>query len=400
MKVLVAEDERATRARIVACLREFGHDPVEAANGLEAWNLAQAQEIPIVISDWLMPEMDGPTLVRRLRSQPQSSYVYVILLTSRAETQDVVAGMDAGADDFMSKPFDKEELRARIRAGERVIQLERDLEEKNRSLFEANAQISAVNRRMKSELLSAARIQQSYLPSRVPTCPHAEFAWLYEPCDELGGDTLNVIPFSDYQYGLYVIDVSGHGVSAALLSVNLSRALTRQNASTTLLHGPPDSDGVALTSPRDVAAMLNTRFQTDPSNNQYFTFLYGILDLHELTFRYTSAGHPGPLVLGDDETLIAEAMPPAVGFFPDPEFQENTLSLRSNDRLYLYTDGIFEVDNDRGDEWGERGLAVAAKLTSHLPIAENLRAIRDAAKSWQNHSPMQDDVSLIGIQLS
>ncbi len=390
MRILVAEDERATRARIVACLREFGHVPVEAANGREAWEIIREQEVPIVVSDWQMPKIDGPTLVRRIRSEVRDGYVYVILLTSRSERDDIIAGMDAGADDFMVKPFDKEELRARIRAGERVIQLEQALAEKNRSLLEANAKISEVNQQMKDELCAAARIQRSFLPTDLPQCAHAEFAWLYEPCDELGGDTLNIIPLSDHQYALYVIDVSGHGVSAALLSVQISRALTHLGA---------HEDEGSLASPPEVASMLNTRFQMDASNHQYFTLLYGVLDFQVDHFRYVSAGHPGPLLLRQGETVLDEATPPAIGFFPEPQFVEKNLSLEPGDRLFLYSDGIFEIDDPKGEEWGESRLAAAASRLPDQSIAENLHAVLESAKSWQNHERMGDDVSLIGIDI-
>ena len=398
MKILVAEDERATRARIVACLRECGHQIVEAGNGKEAWDLIQGNDISIIISDWSMPEMDGDTLVRRIRAHPGASYIYVILLTSRSEKEDIVAGIDAGADDFMTKPFDNEELRARIRAGERVIRLELALAEKNRGLLEANEQITAAHQLMKNELLAAARIQQSYLPSKIPKSASAEFGWIYEPCDDLGGDTLNIIPFNDHQFGIYVVDVAGHGVSAALLSVHLSRVLTRVDEHDAILSRSRES-GTILTPPSEVAAQLNADFKMDPSSHQFFTFLYGILDLGDNTFRYTSAGHPGPLLVSENEAIVSPTTPPAIGFLPSATFQEQTLSLKQGDRLFLYSDGIFEIDDDGGHEWGETGLAKVAQSSTSLPLFGNLQAILNAAKAWQNHSPLKDDVSLIGIAI-
>ena len=153
MKILVAEDERASRARIVAFLRGCGQEPIAVSNGEEAWNYLREDPVSLVITDWLMPELDGPGLIRRVRSSPHGhGYTYFIMLTSRSEKEALVEGMEAGADDFVVKPFDQEELRVRIRAGERVIKLEHALAEKNQRL-------QSVNKRMKDELLAAARIQ-------------------------------------------------------------------------------------------------------------------------------------------------------------------------------------------------------------------------------------------------
>jgi signal transduction histidine kinase len=139
MKVLIAEDDPISRALLQGHLQKWGHDVTAATTGGEAWRLFEAGSYPLVVSDWMMPEMDGPELVCRIRACPRPGYVYVILLTARAQKADVVLGMEAGADDFVTKPFDREELRVRIRAGERIVQLEHTLAEQNKALREAQA---------------------------------------------------------------------------------------------------------------------------------------------------------------------------------------------------------------------------------------------------------------------
>jgi signal transduction histidine kinase len=112
---------------------------VAAGDGAEAWQLFVENEFPIVISDWMMPEIDGLELVRRIRASERPGYVYIILLTARVQTADLVEGMEAGADDFVAKPFERDELRVRLRAGERIIQLEQTLAQQNQELREAQA---------------------------------------------------------------------------------------------------------------------------------------------------------------------------------------------------------------------------------------------------------------------
>ena len=134
MKILVAEDDRATQLRLHSDLSAWGYEPTVAANGQEAWELYQAEHFPLVISDWMMPEMDGLELVRNIRSEAAESYVFVILLTAQGDTRKLVQGMEAGADDFVSKPFERDELRVRLRAGQRIVELERRLAASNAEL--------------------------------------------------------------------------------------------------------------------------------------------------------------------------------------------------------------------------------------------------------------------------
>ena len=136
MKVLIAEDEAISRRLLQSYLERWGHEVVVAQNGVEAWNLFQAGEFRIVISDWMMPEMDGVELIRRIRAAERAGYVYLILLTARSQKEDIVEGMEAGADDFVTKPFDRDELRVRLRAGQRIMELEAAL----RSALEELAQ--------------------------------------------------------------------------------------------------------------------------------------------------------------------------------------------------------------------------------------------------------------------
>src|SRR5438128_4919592 len=139
MRVLIAEDDTVSRRLLQSYLQKWGHEVVPAKDGAEAWALFEAAPFPIVISDWVMPEKDGLDLIRRIRAGQGPDYVYTILLTAKSQTEDLVEGMEAGADDFVTKPFDHDELRVQLRAGERIVRLELDLAEQNRALREAQA---------------------------------------------------------------------------------------------------------------------------------------------------------------------------------------------------------------------------------------------------------------------
>jgi two-component system NtrC family sensor kinase len=129
MKVLIADDDLVSRRVLEGYLQKWDYQVTVATDGAEAWEMFQAEEFPIVICDWMMPEMDGPQLIKRIRSSDKPGYVYTLLLTGKSRKGDLVEGMQSGADDFVSKPFDHNELRMRLRAGERIIHLEQSLRE-------------------------------------------------------------------------------------------------------------------------------------------------------------------------------------------------------------------------------------------------------------------------------
>jgi DNA-binding response OmpR family regulator len=139
MKILMADDDAVTRRLLQSYLQKWGHDVVMAGDGAEAWQIFQSGQFPLVITDWMMPGLSGVDLIRRIRADVRFGYVYVILLTGRSQKEDLVEGMEAGADDFVTKPFDRDELRVRLREGERIIRLEQSLEEQNQALRSAQS---------------------------------------------------------------------------------------------------------------------------------------------------------------------------------------------------------------------------------------------------------------------
>ncbi len=136
MKILVVEDDRISRKLLEKTVRYWGHEVIVAADGEEAWDIFQEEEVKLVIADWMMPKMDGVELCRKIRAKETSGYIYFILLTGKDKKEDIVKGLEAGADDYIAKPFDMEELQVRVRAGERILNLEKELKELNVKLEE------------------------------------------------------------------------------------------------------------------------------------------------------------------------------------------------------------------------------------------------------------------------
>ena len=142
MKILIAEDDMASRRVLEAMLVKFGYEVVVAADGVEAWDALQSGGAPgLAILDWMMPGIDGVELCRRVRALPTSTPPYLILLTAKSCKENVVTGLNAGANDYLTKPFDRAELRARVQVGVQVLELQRNLADRVSELETALSQV-------------------------------------------------------------------------------------------------------------------------------------------------------------------------------------------------------------------------------------------------------------------
>ena len=200
-----------------------------------AWEELGRSTFNIVFTDWMMPGMSGLELIRKIRTTGFGRYVYVILCTSRSSRADLVEGIKSGADDYIEKPIHEDELLVRLAAGERVIDLERRLEEENRKLEESNQSLKKAYETIRDDLDAAARMQQSLLPP-AGTIHGIHCNSLFLPASVVAGDVFNFFPIGSNSVGFYLLDVSGHGIPAAMLSVTLSKVLTtRPEASSPLV---------------------------------------------------------------------------------------------------------------------------------------------------------------------
>jgi phosphoserine phosphatase RsbU/P len=268
------------------------------------------------------------------------------------------------------------------------------------ALRRAKEELEVANSRMKTELEMAARIQRTLLPPAHVSLQGANLSWIFHPCEELAGDTLNFIPLDGERVVLYVIDVAGHGVSAALLSVTLHHLLAYFPASFPAFPQNVQSESrFDISSPCDVAKQLNRRFPMESEGLQYFSMIYGILHLRSGQFRYVSAGHPAPLVLPrDGRPILLPNQGFPIGLFPDVEYEEESVVLSPGDRLFLYTDGFTEASDCNGQEFGTGGLLEAIAAGRSLSIQNTLNNLLDTLKCWRQDNRFSDDLSMLSIE--
>lgn len=355
--VLVVDDSRAQRRILASYLGRWGYRVIEAGSGEEALEKCAAEPIDLVISDWMMPGMNGLEFCQAFRALERAHYGYFILLTSKSDKTEVARGLDVGADDFLTKPVAGDELLARIRAGERILRMERELTEKNRLVSETLKEISDLYDSLDRDLVEARRLQQSLVRERFRDFGDAQVSLLLRPSGHVGGDLVGFFPINATQFGVFSLDVSGHGIASALMTARLAAYLTGTTPEQNLaIHRGPDETLVPA-SPAQVAKSLNRLMLEEMETDLYFTMILGHFDFSTGEFVMTQCGHPYPAIQrqsGGMEFFGQGGLP--IGLIPDAEFEDTCVTIGKGDRILLLSDGITECPDGGDGMLGEDGL--------------------------------------------
>jgi sigma-B regulation protein RsbU (phosphoserine phosphatase) len=275
------------------------------------------------------------------------------------------------------------------------------LTRRNRARLSVERQLRHTNERMKSELEVAAQVQRALLPSSLPDVSTLQFGSRFRPCETLAGDIFDVFSLNHSWVGLYALDVSGHGVAAALLSVRVHRLLSPTQGRSSIVREYVDTSYKPVP-PAEVFRQLNQRFPMELTTGQYFTILYGIVNIETMEFRYACAGHPAPAFLPrnrDGQVLSGEGFP--VGLVRRAEYEEYdeySIKLAAGDRLYVYSDGVTEAMDEDGKEFGKQRLVQILDSQRTASLEESLSALLEQVEKWSSGS-LADDVTIVGFQL-
>ena len=296
-RVLIVDDSAAQRRVLTLSLKRSGYQVTEVDSGDAAIDLCRSSAFDIVLSDWMMPGMSGLEFCRAFRALPREGYGYFILLTSKSEKAEIADGLDAGADDFLSKPVSPGELRARLRAGERVLGMQAELVEKNRLVGTTLGKLQKVYDLLDRDLREARKLQQTLVRERRRDFGRGEVTTLLRPSGHVGGDLVGFFSINPSRIGLYSIDVSGHGVASAMMTARLAGLLTGSTPETNVALKKDASGRCSVLPPEQVAARLNQMMFEDIQVDQYFTLAYAEVDLLTGKCDLVQAGHPYPAIL-------------------------------------------------------------------------------------------------------
>lgn len=378
MRVLVVDDDPFTLTIIKKRLAMGGYEIATATNGLEGLEQVEMFKPNLIISDWMMPEMDGREFCGRVKEDYKGRSIYFILLTAKDKYEDKVAALDTGADEYLVKPCDGRELMARLRAAERILRLQNELSQ-------SNAKLQSALERINAELEATSEIQRRLLPQTMPYIKSYSFAAHYQPSTECSGDFYDVLPLGDGRIGLAIGDVSGHGTPSMV-----AMAVTHM-----LMH----LEGDAMRDPAQMLFNLNNKMSKHLRTEQYLTIFYAVLDPANGKLIYSSAGHNPPLLV-DYQNKSYEFLPGCEGFpvkliGPDMEYFNNEIKLGQSQHLVLYTDGLVEARNHAGDLFGQEGLIEAVSRNETKSPQTLLDWILSDLGCHQKARQLEDDLSVL-----
>lgn len=394
--VLVVDDSKLQRKLLTLALKRWGFDVTEAASAEEALECAAHQRPDLVLSDWMMPGMSGLELCRRFREMDGEEYLYFILLTSKSEKEEVARGLDSGADDFLTKPVDNNELRARITAGERLIEMQRSMAEANRALSETLGELQQLYDNIDSDLQEAKKLQQSLVKERFRALPVGDLSLLLRSSGHVGGDLVGFFEAGPHHVGLYALDVSGHGISSALMTARLAGYLSSAAPDQNVALRKNSRGEYVPRLPDEVVADLNDLVLDEMETEHYFTLLLGFVELATGHIVMSQAGHPHPAVQranGDVEQIGTGGFP--VGLLSGVGFQRFALTLDRGDRILILSDGVTECPSPQGEMLGEEGLEGFMQDLADMRGPAFLEALICRLTDFNGSEDFPDDVSAI-----
>jgi phosphoserine phosphatase RsbU/P len=370
-RVLLVDDAKANLDILVEGLKS-DHKLSLALNGEMALQIAARTPPDLVLLDIMMPGLDGYEVCRRLRQMPETAEVPIMFLSSLEEVQNKTRGFEAGANDYLTKPFEMLEVKARVR-----------------SLLKAKAYSDAVKEQIASELRVAREIQMGMLPHDFAGMEQAygvEFGAVLEPAREVGGDLYGVCAATRDRLVVFLGDVSGKGIPASMFmvrAISLARLLSRE-----------------IAEPERILARLNDELAADNPSGMFVTFLCGVFEPGSGRLTLANAGHCRPVLLptGQPPQWAVKNLGTALGFEPGLEFERTELRLHEGDAMVLYTDGVSEAFNPQEECYGsERLLADAGAFVGQSAPAM-AAGLLQKVRAFAGTAPQSDDIAILALR--
>lgn len=378
MRVMLVDDQHI----IAEAMRRMLSDNVDieffyCQNPTRAIEAAKEFRPTVILQDLVMPEVDGLMLVKFFRACPDTRDIPLIVLSSQEKPDVKYRAFENGANDYMVKFPDKLEVLARIRYHSRAYT---NLCEKNVALQRLQQSQSA----LKKELDEAENYVISLLPERLND-ENISSDWIFKSSTALGGDCFGYSRLDENHYAIYLLDVCGHGVGAALISVSAMNVLRSQSLA-----------GVDFFKPAEVLAGLNSAFDMDKQNGMYFTLWYGIYNASTRTLEYSSGGHPPAIIISNNKVQKLTTNGFIIGGMQNSTFKSATVEVEKNAKFYVFSDGVYEVTKGSGevmslDEFVDE---LSAESRNGMSKVESMMAF---AQDVQGTTTLEDDFSLCEI---
>jgi phosphoserine phosphatase RsbU/P len=379
-RLLVVDDDEANCDLLARRLRREGFDVTIARESAAALERLRGETFDLVLLDVIMPGLDGYGLLKLLKREPRLRDIPVLMISAFDHDERIARCLEHGAEDYLAKPFNPVILRARINASLEKKRLRESEQKSLHALQESQAKLAA-------ELTEAANYVRSLLPPRLDGDVTAR--WEFLPSTELGGDVLNYEWLDDRHFAVFVLDVCGHGLSAAFFSISVLNMLRTRAL-----------PGADLRDPAAVLRGLNERFPMEQQNNMYFTMWYGVFDNQSRQLRYSSAGHPPAMLLSDAagerrcELLRTNGM--LVGYEPQAAYSNASHTVPPGAKLFVFSDGAYEIARPDGTMLKFEDF-VAHVCSRAGDVSGAVESVVTWARAAHGAEQLDDDVSIVGI---
>jgi sigma-B regulation protein RsbU (phosphoserine phosphatase) len=384
--VLAVDDDSDILELVEMCLTAEGFDVITAGDGIKALEMAKAHRPDLILLDLMMPGMEGPEVMEKLKADAQTRAIPVIMLTAKAQTYEKVQGLSAGADDYITKPFELDELIARIEA---VLGRTRPTKFINPLIGAMGDWFSEEGvEQLASHLQTASMIQQKLLPRGAPDLPGFDISGLLRSSMAISGDFYDFIPLGDGRLGIAIADVRGKGIPAALLMVMIRTALRlvcREEGS-----------------PAMVLKRINDLLAVDTDAELFATMVFGVLDAMAMTLTYSNAGHCYPLYMKNQTGTIDRLQVGGIilGSFDFAEFEAETVACKPGDEFLFYTDGVTETERASDNAlYGECRLEKILREHRYLPAEKLCRAIETDVLNFSGTNLQHDDITIVAVKV-
>jgi phosphoserine phosphatase RsbU/P len=369
--VMIVDDTPTNLRLLSQMLAEQGYQVRPVPDGKLALTAAQAEPPDLILLDIRMPGMNGYEVCERLKADAQTRDIPIIFISALDAIQDKVRAFTVGGLDYVTKPFQVEEVLARI--------------ETHLTLRKLQKQLQDANRKMAHELALAGELQTSFLPHELPDIHGWQLAATLKPARETSGDFYDFISLPEGRLGIVIADVCDKGAGAALFMA-LSWTLIRTYA----MQYPAQ--------PEMVLSAVNRRIIKDTSACRFVTAFYGVLDINTGTLVYSNAGHCGPFLIrfqnsDNVQKLIRTGVP--LGILERKIWKQGVVQLASGDVLVLYTDGITEAQNEQGAFLGDDRLLMCLGNSLGCAAQRIQEAVLEDIQSFVGDTPQSDDIALI-----
>ncbi|MBM3240106.1 response regulator [Candidatus Poribacteria bacterium] len=377
-KILVVDDEPRNVRLLSMILRAEGYEVLPGYSGEEALAETEKESPDLILLDIMMPGIDGYEVCQKLRGAEPTKAIPIIMITALEGIEEKVKALNLGADEFISKPFNKFEVLARIRTLLRVKRLYDELQEKNRIL--------------EDELRMAHEVQEALLPKDIEAqMPQGlELCCEYIPALAVGGDFFDIAKISPSIIGVFIADVMGHGAQPALITVLIKTLLSE------LFY--------EAQTPAELLAELNRRYNALVRATGIFaSAFYLTVDVNKKEVVFSNAGHPPALLIRREKRELSELPKEsglALGLASDYNYQNHESKLEKGDTILLYTDGLSDIANRNGETFGLDHLKAIVADNLKLPNITLIQTIINAINKFTGDAPSPDDITVLAIGLT